>query len=164
MTSMKMVRKISQRVNKIVLLVFSLLCCSCEGVLFHDFCSTSTDGWSKSDTLEYVYEKDFVKDSALLLYVDTRTIAGYPYKDILLSVEALDSIGTVFYKDTLICAVYDDAGRRIGKTAGVMYQQSIEPINVFFPYQKTVLHVMHLMPDSFLYGVSDVGIRLCRDN
>lgn len=161
---MRMERKISQKVNKIVLLVFSLLCCSCEGVLFHDFCSVGTSGWNRNDTLEYIYEKDFVKDSALLLYVDTRTTAGYPYKEILLSVEALDTLGVVFYKDTLTCAVYDDKGRRAGRTAGILYQQSIEPINVFLPYQKSVFRVMHLMPDSLLCGVSDVGIKLCREN
>ena len=114
--------------------------------------------------MEYIYEKDFVKDSALLLYVDTRTTAGYPYKEILLSVEALDTLGVVFYKDTLTCAVYDDKGRRAGRTAGILYQQSIEPINVFLPYQKSVFRVMHLMPDSLLCGVSDVGIKLCREN
>ena len=159
-----MERKISQRVNKIVFLLFSLLCCSCEGVLFHDFCSIGTDGWNRNDTLIYIYEKDFVKDSALLLYVDTRTTAAYPYKDILLSVEALDTVGAVFYKDTLTCAVYDDNGRRVGRTAGIIYQQSIDSINLFLPHRKSIFRVIHLMPDSLLYGISDVGIRLCRDN
>lgn len=164
MTDKIMVKKISLKVNKFFLLTALLLCCSCDGVLFYDFCTVDTDGWHRNDVLEYVYEKDFVKDTTVHFSVDTRTVASYPYKDIVVSVEALDTMGTVFYKDTLTCAVYDDNGRRVGHTVGLMYQQSSESIEILLPHNRTILHVTHLMSDSTLHGVSDIGIRICRKN
>lgn len=157
-------RKISLRANKIFLLVLLCLYCSCDGVLFHDFRTVAVDGWGRCDTLEYVYEKGFVKDTAVLLSVDVRTVASYPYKDIVVAVEALDTAGGVFCKDTFVCAVYDDNGRRVGHTAGIIYQQSSESMAISLPYQTNLLRLSHLMPDSLLCGIFDVGIKICSEN
>ena len=159
-----MKRRVSLKVNKI-LLVFSLLFyCSCEGLLFHDFCTIGTDGWGRGDTLEFVYEKGFVKDTSVLFSVDTRTVASYPYKDIVVFVEALDSMGMSFYQDTAVCAVYDTDGHRIGHTAGIVYQQSSNLVALSLPYQKTRFRLTHLMADSCLHDIYDVGVRIRRED
>ena len=137
-----------------------LLLCSCEGVLFHEFRPAGKSGWNRFDTLEFVYDKSLVKDTAVLISIDTRTATSYPYKDIVIAIEALDTAGTLFFRDTLSCPVYYDNGRRKGHTAGILYQQSGEPAEIDLPHQKSILHVTHLMADTLLKGVYDIGIKI----
>lgn len=148
------------KASKAFLLLSCLLCLSCEGVIFHDFCPVGSEGWNRNDTLEFVFEKSIAEDTQAMLSLETRTKAIYPYKDIVVALEVVDTAGAVFRKDTLSCAVYDDTGRRTGSTAGIIYQQSCEPVEVSLPYYKSVLRITHLMPDTVLCGVTDVGIRI----
>lgn len=155
-----MARRTRTKVNKILPVLSLLLLCSCEGVLFHEFRPAGKSGWNRFDTLEFVYDKSLVKDTAVLISVDTRTAASYPYKDIIVAIEVLDTTGAVFSKDTLSCPVYYDDGRRRGHTAGILYQQSGEPAEIDLPHQKNMLHVTHLMADTLLKGVYDIGIKI----
>ena len=155
-----MERRTSLKASKALLLLPLMFCLSCEGVMFHDFRPAGSEGWSRDDTLEFAFEKVLAGDTLVLVSLETRTKNIYPYKDIVVALEAADTAGTVFCRDTLSCAVYDDAGRRAGSTAGVIYQQSGEPVEVALPYYKSFLRIMHLMPDTLLRGVTDVGIRI----
>ena len=135
-----MARRTRTKVNKILPVLSLLLLCSCEGVLFHEFHSTGKSGWNRFDTLEFVYDKGFVKDTAVLISVDTRTAASYPYKDIIVAIEVLDTTGAVFSKDTLSCPVYYDDGRRTNNNLhGVvrLYFHPFEP-SYFVCLERTV--------------------------
>ena len=155
-----MERKTKPKANKALLLLSLLLCCSCGGLIFHSFLPVASDGWNRSDTLAFVVEKGFAEDSVAMVSLETRTKAVYPYRDIVVALELADTAGVVFGKDTLVCAVYDGTGMRTGSTAGVIYQQSGEPVEVPLPYYKNILRIAHLMPDTVLCGVADVGIRI----
>lgn len=155
-----MERKTRLKANKALLLLSFLLYCSCDGLIFHSFLPVASDGWNRSDTLAFVVEKGFAEDSVAMLSLETRTKAMFPYRDIVVALELADTAGAVFHKDTLVCAVYDGTGRRAGSTVGVIYQQSGEPVELPLPYYENILRITHLMPDTVLCGVADVGIRI----
>ena len=78
-----------------------------------------------SDTLSYVYEgvDKTNGDAVLKLSAQVRYNSGYKYKNLLMRVETLRMADTTLVSvDTLCCRIYDDNGRRLGSTAGSIYQ------------------------------------------
>ena len=62
--------------------------------------------------------------------------------------------------DTIPLVIYNDNGRRIGATAGILYQQKSELGILNLPSDSLVIRLSHIMPAEILEGVADVGVRL----
>lgn len=134
---------------------------SCDGSLVHSYRSVGGE-WHKGDTVlladTLIYDApDFVE-----LFAGVRCSAAYRYKDLWLLVEVLSAdAGSVVSRDTVRCAIYDDDGRLNGATAGVLYQTEHYVTSLGTSYCNPFhIRLTHLMSDSLLHGVYDVGVRL----
>lgn len=166
-----MARKVIKREKRVaiprikyLLLLTVLVLASCDGTVYHSFKQVSNKAWSPSDTLSFVYEGvDGRGDgNALKICAQIRHNAGYRYKNLLLRVETMDMCDSSLVSvDTLCCRIFDDSGRRLGSTAGTLYQNSSGEIIVdASPSDTLLMRLSHIMADSTLAGVCDVGIKL----
>ena len=156
------------RVKKLLLAV--LLLASCDGAVYHRFEQVSNEGWSHADTLSFVYEGSTIlssgKDVApIAMTLNVRYGAGYKYSNLYVLVESFKADSLLLSSDTLCCPIYDERGRRLGSTAGSIYQNKSQTV----PLQATcadtlVFKVSHLMNDTFLQEVLDVGLKLTSTN
>lgn len=141
-----------------------LLLTACGGRVYHEYRPISNCEWSCNDTLLFEYGGYFAGNEAagVLLTVEARTDASYPYKNLAVRAECIDaSNGESVSVDTLCCVVYGDNGRREGASAGLLYQVSSAPVFVDGVCGDSLLiKIAHIMDSSLLQGVSDVGVRL----
>lgn len=140
-----------------MLFVAGLLLASCDGTLFHAYRSVG-GAWHKSDTLFFNNISGSCDVQVLELSVGVRHSAAYPYKDLWLQIEGLlgDSVVEL---DTLCCRIYDGDGRLEGSTAGALYQAEYFCKTLSWGNNRAV-RINHIMGDTVLCGVYDVGIRL----
>lgn len=161
-----MLRKIKNKATLLkteCLLLSAVLLASCDGTVYNRFGAVDSSSWSQRDTLSFVYEGTGKSAGAHLnLEVQVRYNSGYRYKNLNLRVETERlSDSTLLSVDTLCCRVFDDAGRRLGSTAGAIYQGSCGSVGIAAsPADTLLLRVSHIMADSCLSGVCDVGVRL----
>ena len=100
-------------------------------------------------------------DAAVAVAVQLRYAATYKYKDVAVRVETSKPGGEVLSVDTLCCAIYGDDGRRLGSTAGTMYQRGSDAVVVPAVCTDTLfMKVSHIMDEELLPGIFDVGIKL----
>lgn len=137
---------------------------SCDGTVYHSFKQVNSEAWLPSDTLSYVYEgvDKTNGDAVLKLSAQVRYNSGYKYKNLLMRVETLRMADTTLVSvDTLCCRIYDDNGRRLGSTAGSIYQSgSNEVVIDALPTDTLMLRLSHIMSGNSLSGVCDVGVKL----
>ncbi len=137
---------------------------SCDGTVYHSFKQVDSKAWSPGDTLCFVYEGGGKPgdDAVLKLSAQVRYNAGYKYKNLIMRVETLKMADTTLVSvDTLYCRMYDDTGRRLGSTAGSIYQSGSDEVVVnALPTDTLMLCLSHIMADKSLAGVCDVGIKL----
>ncbi len=147
-----------------LLLLAVLLLASCDGTLYHRFEQVDDAGWAATDTLQFVYEgADATFDgSAVELSLQVRYAAAYKYKNLCMRVETFRvSDTTLLSIDTLCCQMYSDDGRRLGSTAGTMYQNASNIVDIAAsPSDTLLLRVVNIMPEDCLPNVFDVGVRL----
>lgn len=90
-----------------------------------------------------------------------RYSADYAYKNLCVRVEAWRAgDSTALSVDTLCCRMFDDDGRRLGCTAGTIYQNGSDERLLAASLADTLhLKVSHIMIGD-LKGVLDVGVKL----
>ena len=147
-----------------VLLLAFVLLVSCDGTVYHRFGQVDSSGWALHDTVQFVYEgSSLVPVGSEMEYaIQVRYDANYKYKDLYVRVETWNACDTALVSvDTLCCYIYDDNGRRLGYTAGTMYQNESMTMPLAASCTDTLLlRVSHIMDDDSLQGVFDVGMRL----
>lgn len=130
---------------------------------YHQFYSISQGGWSKTDSLIYKIQ-NLPEHAALQLEV--RFTTEYPYSDLYLGVSENLSDSINFKVDTLKLSLTHADGRSKGSTLGKLYQTS-ESYKIIDRPQKAKsnqIYIYHLMSDSTLVGIEDVGIRITHAN
>lgn len=148
----------------LLLSMFALM--GCDGTVYHHFTSMEGAEWCAGDTLSYLYEgDDFLRgDSScsMQLSVQLRSNSSFKYKGLWVRAESYALSGdSLLSVDTLFCRVYDENGRHIGSTAGLLFQNESNVAMVDASPGDTVeVRVTHIMPDAVLQGVCDVGIKL----
>ena len=146
-----------------LLLMAVVLLASCDGTVYHRFEQVASAGWAASDTLSFMYEGDALvsADAAMAVEVQLRYAATYKYKDVAVRVETSKPGGEVLSVDTLCCAIYDDDGRRLGSTAGTVFQNGSSAVVLPASCTDTLLlKVSHIMDEEILSGIFDLGVRL----
>ena len=137
---------------------------SCDGTVYHSFKEVDSRSWSPCDTLSFVYEGSdrHGGENAMNLSVQVRYNADYKYKNLLMRVETMNMTDSALLSvDTLCCRIYDDNGRRLGSTAGTLYQSGSAEVFVNASSDDALLlRLSHIMADSALLGVCDVGVKL----
>ncbi len=151
------------RLKQLLLAVFLLA--SCDGTVYHQFQEVDGDGWDTTDTLEFLYEGTGKASKSLDMAVQVRYGSAYKYKDLCLRVETLGADSALLSVDTFCCRIYDDRGRRLGSTAGSIYQNESQKVSLNASCADTLLlKVSHIMADESLQDVFDVGVKLTGAN
>lgn len=149
-----------RKANKVLFFfLLSFMNFACDGKLYHSFITLGGE-WAKSDTLDFVCNvQGNVKQYDA--NIELRCDSYFPYHDLWLRVVALSSSGESFYCDTVKCPVYGSDGSRNGSTIGQLWQLGVS-IDAIPAYSgdSLLIRVNHLMNDSVLTGIYDVGIRL----
>ncbi len=149
------------RISRLLSVFAILLLSSCDGTLFHRFREVKDTVWHNSDTLEFVYSGSRRECVADALF-EVRCDASYPYRFLNVRIEVCrPSGGEPLMADTLCCEVYDMTGRRNGSTSGLLYQLSSNPLSLgTLASDSLLLRLVHIMNDTSLEGISDVGIKI----
>ncbi len=144
--------------NSLLLVAALALLLSCSGYSLHNYQSVGGE-WHKGCSLAFVQDSSAI-DSADL-YVGLRYDASYKYRNICLQVELFAAGDSLVFCDTLCCDIFDETGRRNGSTAGALYQAEFYAFPI--ELQRCASHTIrlqHIMQDSLLQGVYDLGVKL----
>ena len=117
-------------------------------------------GWLKNDTLMY-QAKSLIPQGNYNLQIGIRHMATYIYRDIWLEISCYSPNYT--YNDTLHLMLSDSKGNWFGKGIGGLIQHSIELPKDFIIKDSCCLptfQITHLMKDSLLKGINDIGIQI----
>ncbi|MGL5786678.1 MAG: gliding motility lipoprotein GldH [Bacteroidales bacterium] len=143
--------------------LFSFVLCSClNNDVYSEYQSLKDMAWGSKDTLVFATAfQDTLQTHSVEILI--RKDVKYPYKDLWMEVAILQD--SVRYEcDTLHIFLSDKNGRALGTGFGTLYQKSDTLSMRFVPRnsQPYFLKVRHLMTDDYLYGISDVGIRVSK--
>ncbi|MGL4332317.1 MAG: gliding motility lipoprotein GldH [Bacteroidales bacterium] len=143
--------------------LFSFILSSClSNDAYSEYRSIKGMEWGTNDTL--LFEAQLTDTLvAHLIELEIRKDVKYPYKDLWLEIAVQQDSATQLC-DTLHLFLSDKNGRALGTGFGTLYQQSDTLGRNFVPHNSKpyFLKVRHLMSDDFLYGISDVGIRISK--
>ena len=147
--------------NSIVLLLVSALLFSCGGHSLHSYQSVGGE-WHRGRSLAFVQDSaSCTAADTLALYVGVRYSAAYKYRNLCLQVTGYAGYDSIISRDTICCDIYDAAGHCNGSTAGALYQTEYYAAPVPVPRNNAhTIRLQHIMQDSLLQGIYDVGIRL----
>lgn len=147
--------------NSIALLLVSTLLLACGGHSLHSYQSVGGE-WHRGRSLSFVQDSaSCTAADTLALYVGVRYSAAYKYRNLCLQVTGIAGYDSIISRDTICCDIYDAAGHHNGSTAGALYQAEYYVAPVPAPRNNAhTIRLQHIMQDSLLQGIYDVGIRL----
>lgn len=154
------VRRVASLIRNSLFGCLLALLSACGGILQHEYRSVGGE-WSSRDTLLFANNRQGDSLSTSLdIYVGVRYNANYPYRKLWLEVENY-ACDTLIQRDTLCCDIYDSDGRMNGTIVGTLYQNEYYLSTTDIPYSKIHnIRIRHIMADSLLPGIYDVGIKL----
>lgn len=146
-----------------VLVSFFLNSCG-KDTLYHTYHSLPLYGWGRVDTLCYEYlATDSLGEGTGMVMVEVRHRSDYPYRNLPMLLQVLQPDSTLMCSDTLQLFLADGEGQWLGSGFGSLYQAPSLPVGRFLFSSGTYsLRLNHLLPDSLVRGVNDVGIRIVR--
>ena len=142
----------------LILIIAALSLCACDhSIVISEFRSLPLSGWDKDSLLTFTYEiEDTLSSYDIILYL--RHTNSYPYQNIWLFVEDEG-------KDTIEFYLADQRGRWLGNG----YSDVCE-MPVLYKQERRYDHagqydflITHGMRDEILTGVSDVGIKIIKN-
>lgn len=152
------------RANKaacVALIALALTACR-RATVIHAYRDTPAGGWEQSDAL--VFPIDTLRESGTYdLSVGVRTTNGYPYARLWLVVDTRLANPDTAFADTLQCSFVDERGVRNGD--GVDTYQYVFPLRrlTLSAGQSGDFRIHHIMRREILPGISDIGVRLARE-
>ena len=148
------------------LMLVAFLLVSCDGTVYHRFVQVDSTGWAADDTLSFCYEGSALASaSEMEVALQVRYGADYRYQNLYLRLETFGADSSLLSVDTLCCRMFDDDGRRLGSTAGTLYQNGSDrrPLAALCT-DSLLLKVTHAMGENPLQGILDVGVILVESN
>lgn len=138
-----------------------LLFISCKDhSIYHEYSATPTLGWSYIDTL-YI-EPQISELKSIDLFLEVRHSPSYPYKYLYMVCEEniTDSLTTNI--DTIAINLVKTDNRIKGSGLGQIYQLKNFYKQINHPQfsSKSKVSFYHLMTDSIIHGIEDIGIRI----
>ena len=132
--------------------------CRDDGTRYHRYCAVPSDGWKGTDTLSFQLPPRFTYHK-YALEIGIRHGAVYPYQDLWLAV--IHPLTPALQPDTVHIQLADEQGNWLGKgTSNSLFQRAVPAGEIICFPADSLLQIVHLMKDSVLPGISDVGIRL----
>ncbi|MBQ8674289.1 MAG: gliding motility lipoprotein GldH [Bacteroides sp.] len=163
------------RLFMLPLLASLLMACGERQTVYHAYHTLPMEGWHRQDTLPF----DIPLPDSLATYrlsVEVRHRGNYPYRNLRLLLCHEDAPDRHPSQDSLNLLLATPTGRWTGDGLSGLYQNSfpVGPIRIASlpslpsPQDTTIrckhfrLHLHHLLPDSLLPGLSDIGIKVER--
>lgn len=148
-------KKRNHKTDKVVylLLILWLTVSGCQkNTYYHSYQSASTAGWYKNDTLVYSLPNT-INLSDYEFEIGIRHKDTYKYRDLWLTIN----------KDTLHLYLADSIGNWKGKGIGNTRQLAFPwDINKLSQDSIAEFHITHIMKDSILPDIQDIGLRIKR--
>lgn len=143
----------------VFLLSFILYACTQPQVTYHSFQSVDTNDWNPKDSL--FFNVPIEQGGKLLVEIELRHLANYPYTNVPLSVSYNLNDSTNFITDSISIEVADNEGHWKGvglgaifqKTDTLLLQKGQKPGNYIFK-------ITHLIQEEPALGIHDIGIKL----
>lgn len=153
-----------QAMNKewIFLFVLCILTACNSNTSYHSYRPVPNTGWQKNDTLFYSIPES-VDTGYYDMLIGIRHLASYPYRDIWLEIghNLHDSVD--FHKDTIHLYLANQLGDWYGNGIGGLYQytkNNVLKLHLQTKSSLTSFYITHLMSDSLLKSIYDIGIQL----
>jgi len=150
--------KFAKNIYSIWILLVALFLQGCdEQVFYHTYRNIPLEGWALNDTLYFTLS---ISDSTFTHYqydVEIRHQENYKYKELILLLQH-DQSNQLMY-DTLHITTSQHHGQWIGKGIGKLFQTQISK-GYISSADTCQFKIIHLMPDSLLIGINEVGIKL----
>ena len=142
---------------KILISTICLAFASCETkTAYHYYQSIPSNGWEQTDTLIFHFPTSLVSHDYMLCF-GIRHLQNYLYKDIWLAM----STPSMQHPDTIHLYLANQQGLWKGRgTSGGIYQYASDSIPISLLKSDSTLRIWHIMQDTSLHNISDVGIRL----
>lgn len=136
-----------------------LIACKDKSI-YHQYCSTPSIGWSNTDTL-HISVKELISND-IDLEIELRHTPNYPYSKIFIACEENLTDSTKFKTDTIALTLVNSEGRLKGEGLGHIYQTRYFYRRLRYPQvsSKSEFRIYHLMNDSTIQGIEDIGIRI----
>lgn len=139
-----------------VLSVLFILTGCRNSTVYHTYRPTAESGWPSKDTLFYSLPSSLLPGD-FRLHIGIRHTEVYPYKDVWVEVGCKEHAEK---KDTFHLYLADQDGHWHNSTTGRLYQCDFDKGKLSLSAQDSTLYIIHLMSDSLLTGIHDVGIQL----
>lgn len=152
------------KINSYIILLFTLSLASCQcNTKYHSYCSTSTGGWHKGDTLSYEIPSNLEKGE-YIIEVGIRHSGIYKYKNIWIEVANNFTNSKKIKCDSIQLILADKEGNWLGKGISGLYQKDSLLTKKFTVTNsnKAKISVRHIMRDKNLPGIRDFGIKLIK--
>lgn len=153
-----MVRKWS---NILLFLLGLLLFCSCNWgkTVYHRYTSVGRS-WEQNSPVTFDLS-ELRSGKNYQLFIDVRYTGAYPYRDLYLEVLHNLEKSDLIVADTFRLLLGNERGLPVGVGLTGLYQyESLVKTFVLDGGENTTVVLKHLMQDSLLFGVTDVGIRV----
>ena len=138
------------------------LCCH-RRTLYHHFVNISDEGWHLDSCCQYYIPQ---LDSPMLYsyYLTLRHSSNYPYQNLWLEVSYIDT-SHIISKDTIEIYLASTRGRWLGESRGSVIEMPVilKSEGRFHSVSDRIV-IRHLMRDTFLYGLYDIGLRIEKVN
>ena len=134
-----------------ILLIFWLTVSGCQNkIYYHSYQSASIAGWQKNDTLIFSLPKT-INPSDYEFEIGIRHKDTYKYRDLWLTIN----------DDTLHLYLADSIGNWKGKGIGNT-RQLTSPWKTNKVYQDSIaeFRMIHIMKDSILHDIQDIGLQI----
>lgn len=141
-----------------VLLAISFLWACKQHIVFFTFVPVESYGWGRTDTLRLTTKK--LDEGAYKLSCLVRHTERYPNQELWLVLETRLTPDQR-HRDTLYLPVADEKGEWL--SSGTVYRElEVKATEISIPEggQKIDLLIYHLMPEQYVEGLYDVGVKI----
>lgn len=127
---------------------------------YHQFHSIPTLGWSETDTISYFINN--LEQQEVALEFNIRNTFKYKYENLILCVMHNLEDSTKVSTDTIDLFLANNSGIWIGDGWGSLRQTSHPYLVIPTPQlsDSSFVKITHLMPDSLLQGIEDIGLHI----
>ena len=153
-------RFIRYHLNKFILVLSFLFVCCQDGIQYYSYQPVSPAGWNRKDTLLYPITPSLPIGNHNI-QIGIRHLESYAYRDIWLGLQC--SLNDSLVCDTIHLYLADELGNWHGKGIGglIQFAQNTSlKLSIQDSISPSELRIFHLMSDSVLKYVCDVGLRL----
>lgn len=148
-------KKRQATINLVFVFSFLITMVSClQETIYHSYQPVSSTGWDKNDTLYFPLPTSIHAESHEYI-IGIRHLYSYKYKDIWLKVN----------QDTIHLYLADSTNNWKGNGIGEIRQFN-QPFKLHLSFNDSIreFHVTHIMQDSLLNGIQDIGIQIRKKN